>query len=734
MEGHQKLYRRRPGGYEPERPVDAVFDVNGLTLRVRGRADGWHPETAVVEEIKTCRVDPASIPEAITRMHLAQGQLYAALLARELQLPAVTVRLTWYFLDRDEEFPLEQHYEVEELEAFLMRSLEMYGDWLNRVLAVREARDNSLAALTFPFGEFRHGQREMAELVYKCADQSGQLLVEAPTGIGKTMATLFPAYKAIGAGKHDALLFCTAKTVGRRAAEEAVVRLSDAGLQTLTLTMTARERICFSPGKACRGDECPFARDFYDRLPAARDEALVARTLTRETIEVIAQRHSVCPYYLSVEMAQWADLVICDFNYAYSLTATFATLPELSSARWSVLIDEAHNLPSRARDMFGAVMSKRDLMSARRLAPPLLRRALDRLNKCLLKLQSEPWDEDRYSCREDLPESLVTDISAFTGVFNDALVADPGLAARAPELVEFYFQCLQFLRVCECWGDDYRLQLTRGTSKQSLELRLNCLDPARLLADKHGRWHAVVAFSATLSPLHWMQRSLGLSEHSVATRLSSPFEPAQLQVFIDDSIDTRWRQREATLPALANAIGHWLGSTDGNCLVFFPSYRYLQDCLERLSPVEDSVCGRTLWIQSVGQSMTEREALLEEMRTRTDIVAFCILGGVLGEGIDLPGEQLASVVVVGVGMPQVDRETRLLQDYNEHVYGAGFDFSFRFPGIQKVNQAMGRVVRSLSDTGKALLIDPRYREPGYRSLLAPWWEYQPAPPSRKGDT
>ena len=733
VEGHQRLYRRRPDSYRPERAVEGLFTVRGLSLRLRGRADGWDPDAAVLEEIKTCRVDPGRIPDAVSRMHLAQGRLYAALVARELDLAQVTVRLCWYVLDHDQEHHLEQSYPRAELDEFLHQTLETYAHWLTLLLASRRARDASLATLPFPHGAFRDGQRQMAELVYKCADQAGQLLVEAPTGIGKTAAVLYPALRALGAGKHDGLLFCTAKTVGRRAAEQTLELLRAAGMRALSLSITARDRICFSPGKACRGDECPFAQDFYQRLPAAREEALAQAALTRDSIEDIARRHTVCPYYLSLEMAPWADVIVCDFHYVYGLTASLAALAESEYGRWSVLVDEAHNLPARARDMFSASLAKRDLMSARRQAPPPLKRALDRANRQLLALQAERWSEPDYHCLASLPETLVAALSEFTGAFNDALVAEPGLAARAPELLNFYFQSLQFLRVAECWGEDYRLQMTRDSGRQSLALRLNCLDPGRLLQLRQSAWHSVVVFSATLSPVAWLRNGLGLNEGAVARRLDSPFDATQLQVSVNSAIYTRWQQRTATLPALAAAIGDWLAGVPGNCLVYFPSYRYMRDCLDCLAPDGTLPGGRRLWSQRRDQDATERDQLLQQLADHRNVAAFCILGGVFGEGIDLPGDQLASVIVVGVGMPQVDRESRLLQAYNEQRYGAGFDFSFRYPGLQKVNQALGRVVRTDRDRGRALLIDRRYAETGYRELLAPWWDYREAPPPAGGD-
>jgi len=290
--------------------------------------------------------------------------------------------------------------------------------------------------------------------------------------------------------------------------------------------------------------------------------------------------------------------------------------------------------------------------------------------------------------------------------------------------MEFYFQVLQFLRVAEQWGDDYRAQLTRDAGRQSLCVTLNCLDPARLLAARHTSAHAVIAFSATLSPLPWLHASLGMAEHAVGSRASSPFDSTQLRVCLATGIDTRYQKRAATLPALAQLLQHWLATTPGNCIVYFPSYHYLQDCLAQLHGAQSSPLSRTVWVQTRQQGDHEREQLLHLLAQHEDIVAFCILGGVFGEGIDLPGKRLRSVVVVGTGMPQVNRETRQLQAWYEERYAAGFEYAFLYPGMQKVGQALGRVIRRVEDTGSALLIDPRYHQRQYRELLPPWWDYR----------
>lgn len=725
--GHQRLYERRPATYCSEYPVTLSHREENLLLTLRGRADGYDPQQAMVEEIKTCRVPPASIPDPVTQLHMAQGRLYAAIIAAQQDIPALEVRLTWFNIDNDEEYSLSESCSRDELASFLSATLTQFSDWLRRLAQLRQARDTSLAALAFPHGKFRQGQREIAELTYKCIDQGGQLLVEAPTGIGKTAAVLFPALKALATDKHDKLVFTTAKNVGRRAAEDTLAIFTAAGYAGTALSLTARDRVCLSPGRACHGEDCPYARNYYDKLQEAMHAALREPALRRQDIEALAQRFEVCPYQLALDLLPWVDVVIADLHYVYSLTATLGSAMQADSERWSILLDEAHNLPGRARGMYSARLAKASLMLARSAASGALGKTLGRINRVLLALQKEPWLEADFDSRQSMPPDLLWALQEFTAATSAQLAQEPAFLQSQPDLMNFFFDVLQFLRVAEQWGEDYRLELSRSHSRQSLVVTLNCLDPARLLAARQERAHAVTAFSATLSPLPWTRSSLGLAEDTVCSRATSPFKREQLQVWLATDIDTRYRQRATSLPQLARLLGQWLQQEPGNCILYFPSYRYLADCLEALQAADQGLQSRTLWTQQPEQDDSGREQLLQLLALRRDIAAFCILGGVFGEGIDLPGEQLCSVVVVGVGMPQVNRDTRQLQAWYQQRYGYGFEYAFVYPGMQKVDQALGRVVRQMKDRGRALLIDPRYREQPYRDLLPPWWEYQPWP-------
>lgn len=726
IEGHQRIYRRRPASYRAEFPVQCVWDGGaGLpTLQVTGRADGYDHSQGLVEEIKTCRVDPARIPASVTQLHLAQGRLYAALIAASEDLPAMAVQLTWLQLDTDEEYPLRQDYSRAELDAFLHATLRRYSQWLAQVHRRLQRRDVSLSTLPFPHAQFRAGQRELSERVYKCIHQAGQLLLEAPTGIGKTAAVLYPALKALGTGRHDRVVFATTRISGRRAAEQAMTRFVEKGYAGNALSLTAKEQACLAPGKACHADDCPYARGYYDRLPAALDEALEAPLLDREGLADIAGRHAVCPYQLSLDLVPWVDVIVADVHHIFSPTANLAEHLTASGGRWTVLLDEAHGLPDRARGMYGAELPKALVMTARREAPAATRRVLERLNRQLLALLKLDWSTPDGHWLDAVPETLASALAECVEAVNAEQALDAFVLQSRPALRDVYFLALQWQRLLECWGSEFRLELERGTGPQGLLLRVHCLEPSRLLALRHQAMHALVAFSATLSPQRWALDTLGLQAGAVAWCTPSPFSRDQLQVQIATHVDTRLQQRAASLPVLAALLRQWLLSEPGNCLLYFPSYRYLEACMQ-LMLEQGWPDGRQRWVQGrAGQGGAELLPLLQQAR---DVAAFCVLGGAFGEGIDLPGDELSSVVVVGVGLPQLSPGNEQLRQLYGSRYGSGFAYAYQYPAVQKISQALGRVVRTSTDRGKALLVDARYADPGWRQLLPPWWEYRDYP-------
>ena len=726
IEGHQWVQSRRPSSYVSEYAVEETFDLGFMQLTLRGRADGFDQAQGLVEEIKTSRRSVDDIPASVTQLHEAQLELYAALICRAQDLSAVVVRLTYFNIDTQQEQRLERELLREPLERRLLQTLDRYASWLEDWCRGSKLRDESIHKLNFPHSQYRLGQRELAETTYKCISQGGQLMLQAPTGIGKTVAVLYPALKAIAAGKHRRLAFLTARTVGRRAAEDTVARFNDDGLSLRSLSLNARESVCLSPGKACHGDDCPYAAGYYDRLPVARAEALSEPVLNRESLLDLARRHTVCPYELAVDLMPWMDLVIADINYVYSLNASVAEVLSRDGEPWSVLLDEAHNLPDRARAMYSGELSKALLMAARKTLRGPLKSAFDRFNRGVLVLQKLPWSEPDFDSSPVLPEQLLQLLQRFSADISAVLAEDASALQAYPQALEFYFSALHMQRVCELFDTDFRYERIRDDGLQSLRLRLNCLDSLRLLRRRQSQLHALVAFSATLSPQFWMARQLGLSDDAVALELESPFAAEQLEVVIETAVDTRFKARRDSLERLQNTLLTWLQQHSGNCLVYFPSYQYLNDALPGM---EQRLGDRCLMVQRRTDGQSEREALLEALVERRNVVAMCILGGVFGEGIDLPGDQLSSVVVIGVGLPQFNREREQLRQYFEHTLGRGFDYAYLYPGMQKVNQALGRVVRTDSDCGRALLIDARYANPDWRNLLPHWWHYQDIEPA-----
>jgi DNA excision repair protein ERCC-2 len=717
--GHQRLQRRR--GYEAEYPLEAVFETGSFILRLAGRADGYQAEGPLLEEIKTCRVPRDDIPCVVEGLHWAQLMIYGGLLcSTRPELDAVALQLTYLNVDTDEESSRQEQLDRNTLLNFLADSVTGMSEWLGMQHHWLKRRDASLASLAFPYPAYRAGQREMAETAYKCIARSGQVLLEAPTGIGKTAAVLFPALKALAVGKHDRVCYVTARTVGRLAVEQTLQHFASKGMLLRRLSVSAKEAICLSPGSACHGEDCAFARGYYDRLPAALAEAVEETALDRDAIQRIARSHTVCPYQLGMDLLPWVDLCIGDIHYVYSFHACIGSLYDERRLRWSVLLDEVHNLPERARKMYSAQLEKAQLMRARRVASGSVRKALDRCNRALLSLKREVWLEPDFDSRDTPPANLVKALAGFVGAVHEQQAVTPLSLQRTPELMDFYFATLQFQRVLEIVDRDFRFEMYRDGGPQDMRVLLRCLDPSRVLSGRQRRPNAVVAFSATASPARWMLEEIGFAGDAVFNSLDSPFSAEQLRVVLDTSLDTRYRARQASLGGLADVLEQWLAQNAGNCIVYFSAYHYMEAALDSLG---EKLSGRHVCVQSRSWRENDRADLLKNLRERTDVAAFCILGGVFGEGIDLPGEALKSVVVVGVGLPQVSREREVLKDYYQAKHGRGFQYAYQYPGMQKVSQAVGRVVRREADDGSALLIDQRYGLGDYRALLPPWWSY-----------
>lgn len=726
--GHQRLQKSRPPGYQSEVPVARVLAGDGFTLELKGRLDGVFPGAVPpwIEEIKT--VTAGWLGEA-DPLHWAQGKLYAALLLDSLAAERIEVRLSYYDLDSDHVTPFREVFTRAELAAFFGRVTGGYLDWLRLENDWLNRRNASVAAAPFPFANYRPGQRELAVAAYRAVARGGRLFAEAPTGIGKTVSLLFPAAKALGEDKLTKIFYLTAKTSGRAVAEAGLDDLRRAGMKLRAVTLTAREKVCVRDGQPCDVVTCPLALGYHDRVKPAMRALLERGRMTRDVVGEVAQAHQVCPFELALDAAPWADVVIGDYNHLFDPAARLRRFFDNGGGEFAFLVDEAHNLPDRARAMFSAGLRKADVLAVKRALgnalPPLVKH-LARINR---------WFRD---AREQLPAagadggppaSISTELPTILPLLEEfrreaeRWLARNQLAPFSDDLLAFYFEVAALLRVGE--GFDENFVSVLEASGNDATARLLCLDPARGLAAALECGRAAVFFSATLSPLEQFRRQLGGREQDGALQLGSPFPPENLAVLVEDRIATSYKARAGSYDQVAAAIAALTGARAGNYLVYFPSYAYLGEVLPRCAALRP---GDELLQQRPDMSEEERAAFLScfERETGRTLVGFAVLGGVFGEAIDLVGERLCGAVIVGVGLPQLCLERNLIRDHRDRRDGDGFAEAYVVPGMNRVRQAAGRVIRTESDRGVVLLIDQRYREARYRDLLPCWWRPQTA--------
>jgi DNA excision repair protein ERCC-2 len=754
--GHQRVQRSRPEGYETEVSLSHQIETPHFVLHIRGRADGLvrTPTALLVEEIKTIL---GSEKAAADPLHWAQGKIYAAVLVQQQPLPQVIVQLTYLNLDSGAQTELRQSFAPNELRDFLESTAAQYLAWVRAYYQWCQLRDRSIAALKFPFPAYRPGQRVLAVAAYRALARPGRLFVEAPTGIGKTISILFPAIKAMGRGHLAKIFYLTAKTMGRTVVEKALADLRQAGLRLRALTLTARERICFHNQGPCQAPECPFAKGYYDRIKGALQAVLTQEALNRATIEAAAQRHQVCPFALGLDASRWVDALICDYNYVFDPRVYLRRFFDDESNDYALLVDEAHNLVDRARAMFSAELNQPEILAAKRLIQetrPACAKAAGKINAALRAMSREVVDPAQDGDQSDLfgapvlggldlesqtdlpighrkvalqtgalairefPQQILLPLRAFIKTAEVWLIQ--GIPAPLREhLLDLYFTVLGFLRTAELYDQRY-VTILEGKPGQ-MRLRLFCRDPSFLLQKALNRGRSAIFFSATLTPLDYFRQLLGGTPTDPVLQLPTPFPPANLAVLVADRIRTSFKDRADTCDQVASAIAALVTARRGNYLVYFPSYQYLAQVLERFRARCPDLA--TL-VQTPSMTEPERDTFLAafDQENQMTMVGFAVMGGVFGEAIDLVGERLVGVVIVGVGLPQLCLERDLIRAYFQETKQAGFDYAYRFPGMNRVLQAAGRVIRAETDRGTVLLIDSRFSQAPYRRLLPAWWQ------------
>ncbi len=715
--GHTLVASRRGAEYVAEMPLSGTYK----SLTVSGRADGFDPAECRLEEVKTYRGNLERMADNQRALHWAQVKIYGALLCQARGLDEVTLTLVYLDIATEKETLLSQKASAAELETFFITQCERFIAWAEQEAAHRVARDAALGALAFPHSAFRPGQRELAEDVYRAASTGRCLLAQAPTGIGKTLGTLFPMLTAMPRQRLDRIAFLTMKTPGRRLALDALAQLrpdkQDAaraeGEAPRVLELVARDKACEYPGTACHGDACPLAAGFYDRLPAARQAAVAQGWWDREALRDIALAHSVCPYYLGQELARWADVVVGDVNHWFDRHALLHGLAQANEWRVGLLVDEAHNLVERARGMYSAESDQQRFNRVRRSAPKALSRPLGSLARQWQALAKE--SEADYCLRESLPEKWLGALQNAAATITNHLGEHPEDITL--ELQELLFEALAFCRLAESFGDHSLCDITQKGRGRAL-IGLRNLIPADFLTARFQAAHCTVLFSATLTPAHYYRDLLGLPADTVWREVSSPFVARQLEVRIRRDISTRYRDREASLAPIVAELTRQYEQTPGHYLAFFSSFSYLEAALARFSEQHPGV---PVFAQTPGMPEAAREAFLARFTPGGRGMGFAVLGGAFAEGIDLPGDRLIGAFIATLGLPPFNTFNEALKARLDKRFGQGDEYTYQIPGLIKVVQAAGRVIRSPEDQGVVVLMDDRFARPRVQALLPSWW-------------
>lgn len=719
---HRKIQKQMGSHYQPEVSLKKDTEYDDLILRVEGRADGifLQDEQFCIDEIKGVYKKLELMEEPVL-VHRAQALCYAWIYLDAHDLEKIDIQMTYAHLDTEVIKRFRETLTRAELKQWYEELTDSYHKWLAYQIEWRKKRNESMENLEFPFA-YRKGQREMVSGIYHAISKKEQIFIQAPTGVGKTMSAVFPAVRAIGQGMAETVFYLTARTITRTVAQDAFEILRDRGLLFKVITITAKEKLCFCDKPECDPEKCPYAKGHYDRINDAVYELWTTeQSFDRETLLRHAQKWQVCPFEMSLDLAIWMDGVICDYNYVFDPNVCLKRFfGENVSGNYLFLIDEAHNLVDRGREMYSASICLNDVIETRKFVKPYSQKLWKKLGK--VKKQME---ELRQNCGEWKVEEnagvLPISLLSVQGELDQLLEESPTQEV-VDGILDFYFEVRDFLNISELVDDNY-VVYTAFDENGRFYMKLFCVNPAENLQKCLDKGNSTVFFSATLLPLQYYRKMLSTRSENFGMYVESPFEQKKRCLMICRDVSSKYTRRGyEEYRKIAEYIARMSWQKKGNYMVFFPSYRLMEDVYQVYQD-EFSVS----WVRCISQhaSMTEleREEFLEEFTKETEetLVGFCVMGGIFSEGIDLIGDRLIGAAVVGTGLPQVNCEREILKGYYDEKGEQGFDYAYRYPGMNKVLQAAGRVIRTKEDTGAILLMDERFLNRDYRNLFPREW-------------
>ena len=722
---HSEYQGRQSSNYMSEYPLAVSLNIDEIDILLEGRADGIIKKSDgsyVIDEIKTTVEDLKIFHEQNLEWHLGQAKCYAYMFAKSNDLDYIGIKLTYIRQGKEKEQFIDSYYfNFLELEQFVFDLINDYLEFYNIIFQKQEKRNQSIESLAFPFNKYRQGQRELAKYCYATAKKGKRLFVEAPTGIGKTMSTIFPFIKAMKDDEKSKIFYLTAKTPGKEAAHQALKLLKEKGLSLSDIIITAKDKICFCKGQSCNPDECPYAKGYYDKIQTVLRYAILSYDdFDLALITRIAYENQICPFEFELDLSLFMDVIVCDYNYLFDPISYMKRYFDEDSSHFLALVDEAHNLVDRSRDMYSSSLSYESFKEARKSVKHSklhkLKLALSKMNKMFKEYLDD--EEDGNHILENFDDYTYKTIASFITTMQDINKNDNKEMSK--ELLSFYLDVNRFARILEFVNDNYLLYVQK--EKDNIILNISCLDASIYLRSCLKALKGAVLFSATLSPLDYFVNTLGGEEKDARLVLPSPFPKENLKIIIAPNVSIRYKKRDTSYQKVADYISSFVKNKIGNYFIFLPSYEYLHNLMPFIN-IEDA----DIFEQDREMSDEEKEAFLLNFKPNPEKTAlgFVIVGGAFGEGIDLVSDRLIGAVIVGIGMPKINFVSDQIDKYFDEQGLSGYNYAYLNPGMNKIMQALGRVIRSEEDKGAVLLIDERYLTNEYRDLFkAEWREYE----------
>ena len=731
IRGHQRVQKSYGDNYTAEVPLKYTLTYEDLEIMVEGRADGIliEEDKTIIDEIKTTTKDLLLIDENTNPLHWAQAKCYGYIYSMQNELDNIDIQITYYNIDTKSTRILRQSYTLKELEEFFFWLIDEYKSWAQLESDWVNKRNESIKKLKFPFENYRPGQRELAVRVYKSITDSKKCFAQAPTGTGKTISTLFPAIKAMGEDKTSKIFYLTAKTITREVAQNTISLMRKKDLKLKAVTITAKEKICKMDEVNCNPEYCPYANGYFDRINNSLKDILAKyNDYSKDNIEKISEEYMLCPFELSLDLTNLSDVIICDYNYVFDPRVYLKRFFDTKTTDYTFLIDEAHNLVDRAREMYSATLNEEKFVKVKKL----ISKKDKRIIKVIKEIQSYFEDklEDLTTLDEnDLVESeapleLCEILSSFIKFVDEYLARTN---EENEELMDLYFDVYSFLSISDFYDKNYTTIYTKTFN--GMTIKIYCVNPQKVIEEKMKKAKSNIIFSATLIPMDYFMKMYSYDEEDFIINLKSPFDVKNRLLMIGDNVATTYSKRFETSEDIASYIANCVQAKKGNYMVFFPSYKYMDLVFDKMKENYPNI---NTSIQESNMSEEEKEEFLSmfDEDNKETHVGFCVLGGHFSEGIDLTNDKLIGVIIVGVGMPQIGIERDIIKDHMKDS-NKGFDYAYVYPGMIKVLQAAGRCIRTDDDKGVILLLDNRYSQRRYQSLFP--YEWYPNFRVRKSD-